>query len=133
MNELSLKKSHGYLRQAFNQKLQESLGDMVKNGSLSPFLAIDTKQPELEDLNLVEASSLVASGLTRTLNKAQKENERGQDASVLSAVLTNQPQIFRIHRDMLYTSMSRKQRILSGVTELLRKGYCNNKKRGVYL
>lgn len=123
LDKLSLQISHRYLRDFFKKKLDNNMSGLVSQ--LTPFEPTEIEAPVKDKLDLVAADELIASGL-------KKVRQTG-DAAVLQGSITNQPQIFRIHRDILYTSMSHKDRLLAGIAQQLRKGYCNNVHKEVYL
>lgn len=123
----SLQKTHKYLRSLVNSKLVKNLSSIIDQQVLSSLKSKQSRDDYTADeLSLQKLDKYTAAGAKRVISQEK-------DAAQLQAALLNLPQLFRIHRDILYTNMSRKDRILAGVKEQVRKAYCNKEYNEVYV
>lgn len=106
--------AEGYIRSAFNNKLQ-SLNDLVQ---IKQFLSDKISgRPSKQELLLQKIDPLLLKFVNQILSNRQ-------DISRYE-VIGNISEIVRIHRDLLFDSQSRQNRLVAGIREQLNKAYHN--------
>lgn len=121
-DQVSLKKSNGFIRQAMNDKLERNFNKLFED--YEQYKAVDTASyKDLSELYITNLDNIVNSALNSYLKDTDK-----QESSKLAKMGCSLFQNFRIYRDIVYTEQSRESRLVAGLRGQLYKAKVNKLK-----